>query len=204
MLSVSLLARFPACMALGLWGGLLPGLGLAQGVDSCKTAHLACVNACQSLEKDEAARTGCSARCAADRGVCEAERGLLGLSDQAQRLRGFLDGLTGDSALSLSPQQCDLAQRACEHLCRERHDGNQAAQAGCESRCAAEVVVCRAQADLRGAAPHLKENVERWNRFMEGFKDRKGSVVPPPADAPYDLPEDSVPSRPLKPGEVAL
>lgn len=162
------------------------------GIDACKTAHAGCIAACESLEKDSAARAGCQARCATDRAVCEAEDSLDGLSDQAERLRGFLEGLTddgsgGDGSGSgtrprVTEEACAAARHACTQNCATRHGDNQDALAGCAGRCVADHAFCQAQARMEALTPELEREIDRWGRFLEGFLDQKGGFARPDGD----------------------
>ncbi|MBK1663991.1 hypothetical protein CKO38_01900 [Rhodospirillum rubrum] len=199
------LSAAPRAWVLAVLVVAAPGLAAAEGgdaarLDRCKTAHAGCVAACQSLESEDSARAGCSARCAADRGVCEAGKGLDSLAEQSARVKGFLDGLTGkdgtaDPALPPGPSaaECDAAQDLCSAGCGKAHAGDEAALAGCSSRCMADTAICKAEAGLRAAAPKAKAEVNRWTRFLEGFLDRKGGDGAPLGPAPGESDPDPDP-----------
>ncbi|MCF8479793.1 MAG: hypothetical protein K9H25_05130 [Rhodospirillum sp.] len=176
---------------------LVAGVATAQGTraDACASAHAGCVNACDVLEADDAGQAGCAARCAADRAVCEAGKGLDALTEQTDRIQGFLDGLAngadGRAGAVPSGADCDSQQEACSLDCRVRYYGDDGALAGCSSRCMADNAVCQAQAELKSAAPKVKKEVDRWTRFLEGFLDRKGRADDPTGPAPGE--EDPLP-----------
>ncbi|WP_413204949.1 hypothetical protein [Rhodospirillum sp. A1_3_36] len=185
----------------------LGGSGLAQAqqgsrVDACASAHAGCVNACDVLESDDAGKAGCSARCAADRAVCEAGKGLDALTEQTDRIKGFLDGLTkgadGRADAAPSGADCDAQQESCSLDCRLRYYNDEGALAGCASRCMADNAVCQAQSELQAAAPKVQKEVDRWTRFLEGFLDRKGASDAPTGPAPGE--EPSPKSRPAPSG----
>ncbi|GEO80767.1 hypothetical protein [Pararhodospirillum oryzae] len=178
-----------------LAGALGPGSGAVWAqedparLDACKTALMACVNACESLEKDEAARNGCQARCAADRALCQGEQSLGELSRQVDRFKGFLEGFTTPPGGDRAAERCATGRARCEGRCAGTFPEGSDERAGCEGRCTAENALCEARAGLDAATPQAREGVEDLGRALKGFLDRKGGFAPPSDDL-YDFAPD--------------
>lgn len=200
-----------ATVLAALFGGGFLGGGVAlaaesgggAGLDACKTAHAGCIAACDSLEPTDAGKAGCAARCAADRAVCEAGEGLGSLTEQTDRLKGFLRGLTegpaggeGGGEAPVTEAHCESAHDTCARACIARHGRDENALAGCGSRCMADLALCQAQARLEEMTPQLNQEVDRWGDFLRGFLDQRGGFAlpegPGPGEAPW--PSDPPPS----------
>jgi hypothetical protein len=194
--------RFAVALLLSLAVLGLGGLDVARAADGradrCASAHLGCVNACDVLERDDAGRAGCAARCATDRAVCEAGAGIEALTEQTDRVKGFLEGLAEGYAGG-GPEtsaECDLTKDVCSMDCRTRYGADEGALAGCASRCVTDQALCQARAQLKAATPKVKEEVDRWTRFLEGFMDEKGGFALPEGFAPGEEPDAAPEAQP--------
>ncbi|WP_019645200.1 hypothetical protein [Novispirillum itersonii] len=107
-----MLQRIKPALLAGLTGFILltgPGVARAETAPSCAVVQTRCDASCAARYTSEAGKVGCQARCASERGACDASAGY----DQAkpwvkkkvQSVGEFFDGLTdgGESPPSEPP-----------------------------------------------------------------------------------------------------
>ncbi len=76
-------------------------------------------------------------------------------------------------------ESCARAYGTCVDSCAERHE-TESARAGCTARCAASRAKCEAEAGYEQAKPWLRDQVDKLEDFLRGF--REGPEDAPPAD----------------------
>lgn len=67
-------------------------------------------------------------------------------------------------------ESCARAYGACVESCATRHD-SESARAGCATRCAASRAQCEAEAGYEQAKPWLREQIDKLEDFLRGFRD---------------------------------
>lgn len=79
-----------------------------------------------------------------------------------------------------SMDSCARDYESCVDACAQRHQDD-AARAGCIARCASGRVSCEAEAGYEQAKPWLREQFQKLEDFLRGFRDG-----PPPASGDPD------------------
>ncbi|WP_210395948.1 hypothetical protein [Motiliproteus sediminis] len=80
--------------------------------------------------------------------------------------------LLGLSVVSPAWADCSLNHTACDNVCAVKHLTDDAAEAGCKSRCVAERTACEAKQGAKAAAKATEGAVESVKSFINGLSDK--------------------------------
>ncbi|KJS38823.1 MAG: hypothetical protein VR70_09255 [Rhodospirillaceae bacterium BRH_c57] len=81
-------------------------------------------------------------------------------------------------------ETCARAYGTCVDTCTERHD-SESAQAGCTTRCAASRAKCEAEAGYEQAKPWLRDQIDKLEDFLRGFRDDPEATAPAERESRY-------------------
>lgn len=74
-------------------------------------------------------------------------------------------------------ESCATAYGACVDTCGATQE-SEAARAGCVARCAAQRATCEAEAGYEQAKPWVREQMDKLEDFLRGFRDGPAPEAP--------------------------
>lgn len=146
-----------------LLGTLL--LGSASALADCASEQSWCKTGCEVKHLgDDAAKAGCISRCAAERALCSTKAGAESALESGKEV--YQESQVIDKTIG-----CDRQQEICELSCESRNAGDNAAIAGCKSRCIAERAACSTSVGAGKAVDLGKDAWDGTKSFFKGLTD---------------------------------
>ena len=129
----------------------------------CSMEQTWCETSCKvKYIGDETAKNGCLSRCVAERAVCSTKAGAESAYESGKEI--YKESQVVDQTIG-----CDRAQEICNLNCDNQYPNDQAARAGCKSKCVAERAACSTSVGAGKAADVGKDAWEGTKSFFKGL-----------------------------------
>lgn len=127
----------------------------------CGTEQTWCETKCKvSHVGDDAARTGCISRCVAERALCSTKAGAESALETGKEV--YQESQVVDKTIG-----CDRQQEVCNLNCDNLYPNDNAARAGCKSKCAGQRAACSTSV---GAGKAVEIGKDAWDGTKSFFK----------------------------------